>query len=425
MLDNNQVKHFFRTHQNREVKDVLSLFEKFSSLNIDIRLVGGCVRDIILGYIPSDFDFAIALPAEKIAQVFHENQDLFKDWKLIETGVAHGTYTFLSPSGSHLEVTSLRLDMNCDGRKADVAYTPSFQEDAKRRDFTVNALYIDKDLRVIDYVDGVSDCANRILKTVGNPFDRFEEDYLRILRAIRFSLKYDLEIDCKTAQAIASLKNEIFQHVSPERIWMEMSKVVKSIDRLLTPHNISMMFDRYDIMNLLIENNICCVNCTSRFHKDVFNIIKENPELFWAQIFYESCFTKYEIDKICDRYKVSNKERKNIHEYHQLSLRLDHYIENIDDIYEKIQDSIQDGFNPKIIAVVLHHTAHITHAKQVTNDVLNGVITKKEFPVTGQDIINKGVRQGKEVGIILSLLYELWKKSDYTMTKDDILKHVS
>lgn len=146
-------------------------------------IVGGAVRDIVMGIEPHDYFTTDALPIE-IMDIFQS-----KGYKIVPTGIEHGTVTVIIDD-IPFEITTYRKDKFCDGRHCEVEFTLSLEEDIKRRDFTINALAMNKDNEIIDFVNGLEDIKNKTIRTVGDSEIRFTEDYLRILRAIRFSTKF-------------------------------------------------------------------------------------------------------------------------------------------------------------------------------------------------------------------------------------------
>ncbi len=182
-------------------------------------IVGGCVRDAVLGRIPGDWDITTSARPEQV-------KELFK--RTIDTGIKHGTVTVMFDKEGY-EVTTYRIDGEyTDHRRPDeVQFTSSLDEDLKRRDFTINAMaYSHKD-GIIDIFGGIEDLNNKVIRAVGNPGDRFDEDALRILRAIRFAgqLGFDIERDTKTAMIVRA---EHLTKISAERIRVELVKLLTS-----------------------------------------------------------------------------------------------------------------------------------------------------------------------------------------------------
>jgi poly(A) polymerase/tRNA nucleotidyltransferase (CCA-adding enzyme) len=182
--------------------------------------VGGCVRDTLAGVAVADVDLATPdTPDQTIAAL--EAAGL----RAIPTGIAHGTVTALS-AGEHFEITTLRRDVETDGRHAQVAFTDDWREDAARRDFTINAMSLTPDGVVHDYFGGVDDVAAGIVRFVGDSATRIREDYLRILRYFRFFARYNpSQPDTQAVTAIAAERAGLAQ-LSAERIWSEIKRIL-------------------------------------------------------------------------------------------------------------------------------------------------------------------------------------------------------
>lgn len=182
---------------------------------------GGCVRDQLLGRTPKDYDVATNAVPERVRELFGRRRTL-------AIGAAFGVIAVIGPRGAGtVEVTTFRRDAPySDGRHPDSVSFSSAEEDASRRDFTINGLFYDpSDGRVIDFVGGQEDLARRRLRAIGDPRHRFGEDKLRMLRAVRFAATFSLSIDEETHAAVAAMADEI-RVVSPERIAMEMRRML-------------------------------------------------------------------------------------------------------------------------------------------------------------------------------------------------------
>ncbi|RYE01451.1 MAG: CCA tRNA nucleotidyltransferase [Sphingomonadales bacterium] len=190
----------------------------------DVRFVGGCVRDTLLGIPVSDVDLATSLAPETVVQYLRE-----AGITAVPTGIAHGTVTAVIESGP-VEVTTLRRDVSTDGRHATVAFTDDWREDAARRDFTMNALYADPNTREItDYFGGLADLEARHVRFIGDPYQRIAEDHLRILRFFRFLARFGDEPDGDALRACADRANDLMA-LSRERIRDELLKLLVARD---------------------------------------------------------------------------------------------------------------------------------------------------------------------------------------------------
>ncbi len=199
--------------------DVEKIINTLEANGHEAYAVGGCVRDCILGKIPHDWD--ITTSAQPV-----DVKALFK--KTFDTGIEHGTVTVLMGKTGY-EVTTYRIDGKYeDGRHpSEVIFTASLEEDLKRRDFTINAMAYNPDRGLVDLFDGMSDLKKGIIRAVGNPIERFTEDALRMLRALRFAAQLGFDIEPATYEAIKNLAPTL-DKISAERIQVELVKLVTS-----------------------------------------------------------------------------------------------------------------------------------------------------------------------------------------------------
>lgn len=210
-------------------KNVDTAINLLQSAGFEAYAVGGCVRDSLLGKTPNDWDITTSAKPEDMKSVF-------ADFHCIDTGIKHGTVTVVI-DGEPLEITTFRLDGEYEDNRhpKSVTFTSNLGADLGRRDFTVNAMAYSKMTGTVDLFGGENDLKNKIISCVGDPDRRFNEDALRILRALRFASALDFEIEEKTAQSL--LKNRaLLGNISEERIAKELLKLVcgKGAKRILT-----------------------------------------------------------------------------------------------------------------------------------------------------------------------------------------------
>lgn len=183
------------------------------------RFVGGCVRDSLLGYKPKDFDVATTLEPDAATAALKE-----AGLRVAPTGLDHGTVTAIV-NHQGVEVTTLRADVSTDGRRATVAFTRDWETDARRRDFTVNAIYLTPDGKLFDPVGGVKDAREKRVRFIGDASERIKEDYLRILRFFRFSARFCDAFDETGLAACADMKDGI-ESLSAERVGAETTGIL-------------------------------------------------------------------------------------------------------------------------------------------------------------------------------------------------------
>jgi tRNA nucleotidyltransferase (CCA-adding enzyme) len=212
--------------------DVKMIIDRLEAKGFQGFAVGGCVRDSLLGLIPHDWDIATD------ATVNQGRKKVFKNFNAAMTGEKHGTWTLILEDDQY-EITTFRNDGDySDNRHPDeVVFIDSIEEDLARRDFTVNAMAFNSTEGLVDPFNGQEDLANKVIRAVGNPHERFTEDALRIMRALRFAAVYGFEIEENTAQAMKDCRH-LLANVSAERISVELSKLLqgKNLDKLLIQH---------------------------------------------------------------------------------------------------------------------------------------------------------------------------------------------
>ena len=218
----NNINHrFIKLRKERNVEKIFDAIESYSN-KAEIRYVGGCVRKIINNEKVDDIDLATNIDPTKVKEALKK-----KNINYFETGIEHGTITALIENDK-FEITSLRSDIKTDGRHAEIEFTTDWIKDAERRDFTINSIYADINGNLFDPFDGKKDLENGLIKFVGEPERRIEEDYLRILRYFRFFALYSknkhlTEIKKAIKKNIVGIKK-----LSSERLLDELKKIYKS-----------------------------------------------------------------------------------------------------------------------------------------------------------------------------------------------------
>ena len=204
-------KYLFPFYKNKELIFVFKkIQENFPSEKVAARFVGGCVRKYLTNENIDDIDVATILSTKEIKEKFKNT-----NFQVIETGIEHGTITLVSKK-LKIELTTLRKDKETDGRHAEVEFIDDWKLDSERRDFTINAIYLDINGKIYDPQMGTVDLKNKNVKFIGDPFKRIEEDYLRIIRFIRFKVMYNNKVEQTTNDAIKQNLDGI-KKISKER----------------------------------------------------------------------------------------------------------------------------------------------------------------------------------------------------------------
>lgn len=226
---------------SNEAKSALKVVFQIMVHGFDAFLVGGCVRDLVLGKTPKDFDVATNMPVEDLSNLFScHDIGKSKDFGIVVVNV----------DGFSFEVANFRVDGEySDSRRPDyVTLAKSLKEDVMRRDFTVNALALGVNGNVVDYVGGLEDLKSGVLRTVGNPYDRFNEDPLRVVRAVRFAGMNGFRLDDETKDAMSSFKGKV--NVSVERVKDELVKMASGTGKQLS--NCVRVMDEVGLLDYLL-----------------------------------------------------------------------------------------------------------------------------------------------------------------------------
>ena len=389
------------------------IINKIYQNNYEAYIVGGCVRDAILGFEPNDYDITTSASPNTI-------QEIFKDFKCIETGIEHGTVSVVIED-EIFEITTYRIEGEYkDHRRPDkVDFTDRLEEDLKRRDFTINAMAYNEKKGLIDLFGGKEDLNNKIIKTVGNPYDRFNEDGLRMIRAIRFSSKLNFTIEKETLKAIYD-KSFIINNISLERITDEFTKIILS-DK---PENIKYLFETklLKYLNISNEDNI---DKLTQFYNEIIilNKINKNLEKRLALLDYIVEKNNINCKSFCNELIYSKKVIKN----HNIILTLLKNIE-IDHLNKVEIKKILSEVDRNLLEEYLDISGIIYDKEKKVDEIIdilseieenNECYIIKNLKVNGRDIMSLGYKN-KEVGEVLNYLLEIVIE-DYTLNKKDVL----
>lgn len=234
----------------------------YSSSNVEAYVVGGCVRDFLLGIEPNDWDICTSADPYTVKDILGRY-----GIQTYDTGIKHGTVTAHMPD-MDIEITTFRIDKGySDHRKPDsVEFTDDIVLDLARRDFTINAIACDKNGNFVDPFNGIDDIKSGVVRCVGSPDDRFGEDYLRVLRAIRFGITKNMTIDDATSDSIRRNIHLVVGNISPERINKELCKILSTEYN----HTLAKYLTEYtDVFCTIIPEIVSCVdfNQNNPYHK--------------------------------------------------------------------------------------------------------------------------------------------------------------
>lgn len=378
-----------------EIQKTILYFENiFGQTNI--RLVGGCVRDIVMGNTVSDLDFATKHTPERVMEIC-KNFDL----SFVPTGLEHGTVTVVVNDIPY-EVTSLRKDVATDGRRAVIEYTTDWKEDSLRRDFTCNAMYMDSTGFLYDYNNGLKDIHDGMIRFVGKAPERIAEDYLRIIRFIRFISNFDFNYTEDDFQVCAELSRNL-DKISVERIWSEFKKLRndhRKVSRFL--NLLSLMRVDYNFPTTVVVPDT-----------------DDNRILFSPICAFVNHFNSVEeVVVFSSRMKLSMEEQETLEFFvmnRDLVLgNLIQYNKNCNKVFNKFLKN-ERQLNLLNIRMRMLSRTILGYNLQMVLSV---------FPVSGRDLLDLGVKEGKVMGNILNDLYELWESNGCLSSKSELLERI-
>lgn len=386
-------------------ENVKSIIEVLYSNGYKAYAVGGCVRDSVLGRKPKDWDITTsALPQEV--------KSLFK--KTIDTGIKHGTVTVMI-KGEGYEVTTYRIDgVYKDGRHPEnVTFSSKLTEDLQRRDFTINAMAYNDKVGLVDQFEGMKDLQEGIIRCVGNPSERFGEDALRMMRAIRFCAQLGFHMDDNTYKAIVQLAPNIIK-VSVERIQVELVKTLLSEN----PDYVQKFQEAGLFIDILPKIDKIL---SGKYKKSTLTMLKlsEPTAIFrYAALFYSIGYE--DIQEILKSLKLDNytidtvsklvSYSKNTIEENEPAVReaLHKYGKDMLNLmlkYEKTVIATKEAVTGILLPARKKHLAVIEN--MVSCIIERGdCFTLKDLDITGNDLIEYGLK-GKEVGRVLGLLLDI------------------
>ena len=388
---------------------VSELFNVISNYNDqgEIRYVGGCVRKILNNEKFDDIDLATNLKPEEVKECLKNNNiDFF------ETGIEHGTITARIEE-RNFEITSLRKDVSTDGRRAVVEFTNQWMEDSLRRDFTINSIYADKEGNLFDPNDGVKDLESGKIQFIGDPEKRVKEDYLRILRYVRFFLNYSRqEHNLNVIKIIKQNINGIVK-LSKERLIDELKKLVIS-NRFVEISEDKVCEEIITLIFPQLKN----IDILKKLKKNYKNEILKKDFIFFLSLLI--------IDKTDNsefflyKYNMSNEAKKRIN--------------FLKDIYDKSND--KDTFSKNNLQKIFYFQGksylldvidfQLFRSNKKNNKLLElkkyfEKLEKPNFPIKAKIVMEKyNLKEGKELGQKLKYLENLWVENSFNISEKEV-----
>ena len=437
-------------------KHVKYIIETLEQNGYEAYAVGGCVRDSILGREPNDWDITTSADPYEVKKLFSHT---------IDTGLQHGTVTIMLEHVGY-EVTTYRIDGDYEDSRhpKEVTFTKSLEEDLKRRDFTVNAMaYNDRD-GLIDLFHGMDDIQKKVIRCVGNAEERFTEDALRIMRAVRFSAQFGYEIELETKKAIVKLAPNL-KNISAERIREELIKLLVSDH----PDYIRIAYETGITAQILPELDVCMETKQNTPHhmytvgEHIIHSLTNVPGdkvLRLAMLMHDIgkpyCITTDEAGRdhfkghaeksaemaavIMHRLKFDNdtlNRVKRLAKYHDWAISLSPPIKKatVRSMISRIgEDLFPDLFtigDADLLAQSDYFKAEKEEKQQLLKEMYREIIEQgdclsiKNLAVSGNDLIEHGMKPGKELGQVLQKMLEDVLKHPSSNNKEYLLNHLN
>lgn len=399
--------------------ELIKLNNLFIANKFQLRMAGGAVRDLLMDISPADVDFASDATPSQMKEMFAREGIR----TLNKNGEEHGTVTCRIDDKENFEVTTLRIDVVCDGRRAKVEFTTDWQLDANRRDLTINSLFLDLDGTVIDYFGGIQDLEMRRVAFVGDAAQRIQEDYLRILRYFRFFGRIAPSGDSHeeaTLNAIVANRNGL-ANITGERIWSELKKIC--VGRL-----------GGEVMTVMLER--CGLGCFLGLPDSCVSSLGEYRTIFncnycrsvASMTLLSSLFaSQNDLERFHKRCKLSNIEKTLSEFIIQMRDEAQKNINSAKFFKDLMLDEEKGPSRDRKKISGRERVLELLKYIRADADMIDELERWKmpDFPVNGCDLMDSGIPGGPAMRSVLTHLFDLWKKSDCTMSKEDLLKHVS
>lgn len=387
--------------------ELIKLSELFRKYDYEIRIAGGAVRDLLMGKIPNDIDFATTATPAQMKLMFEKEEIRMISAK----GEKHGTITARINDKENFEVTTLRIDVITDGRHAEVEFTKDWQLDASRRDLTINSMFLDLDGTVYDYFKGIDDLNNLHVRFVGDADTRIKEDYLRILRYFRFYGRIVQDASTHDPETLNAIKENLsgLEGISGERLWMELRKIL--IGRFCP-----------DVVTVMLECGIGpYIGLSGNLDtKNLFLVYERSIELNPMSMTLLSAIlnSKTEVQILHKRLKLSNNE---VHVAEFIVEYRDEFIDSEDKERFCRHKAVELLHKDPKIKMKIYELLKYCGEPELLNKFEVWKLPK--FPVDGKSLILLGVK-GPMFNKILTELRFRWIQSEFELSKNELLEQI-
>jgi len=397
--------------------DAARIIDIFEKNGYEAYVVGGCVRDSILGRSPEDWDITTSATPQQMKELFH---------KTIDTGIQHGTVT-IRMGGCSYETTTYRIDGEYEDSRhpKSVEFTSLLSEDLRRRDFTINAMAYSPKKGLVDLFGGIEDLENKIIRCVGNPNERFSEDALRTLRAVRFAGQLGFTIEENTLQAI-SLAAPSIANISVERIRVEITKLIMSTgaDRMMIAKDTGLTkvflpeWDKIADDKKKAEEVIDVINEINNIYEDKGST--EHKILCFAALLYETGKAQEIMQRLkFDNYSINFVDRLTTYctyDFDMNKVEFRRFLSSAGTDIMELLYILRQAYSVRYTGDYAEYMKEVeTKSKLMYNEILENkdALYVKDLDISGNDLINAGIPAGKMIGIILnSLLASVLEKPE-------------
>ena len=399
-------KNIKKISKEEEVAKIFNAINTFSSIS-ELRFVGGCIRKVINKEEIDDIDLATNLTPTQVCEALNKN-----NIKYYETGIEHGTITAVINDKS-FEITTLRKDISTDGRHAEVEFSDDWKEDASRRDFSINAIYSDQEGNLFDPFNGRKDILEGNINFIGSVEKRIKEDYLRIVRYIRFFLNYSKKKhDQKTLKNI-KINLDGISNLSSERLLNELKKILKSNGF----KNVSRDKESLELLSLIFPQLIR-INSFEKLNSISEEIYQKSDFIFLLSVMIIN--ETDNVDYFLYKFNLSKKDQKRIKildNFYKDKITKNTFKEKnlIKILYFQGRQAILDILNYKIITTKKIDPNLIELKRQFENKDL------PTFPIDTKNLMQEyDLVEGKTLGKKLKQLEEFWVNNNFQINKEQV-----
>ena len=390
-----------------QLPEVEKIFNAFGESSIF--LVGGCVRDTLMNKLVTDIDFATPCEPLEVIEILNKSKINY-----VDIGIKFGTVTAILNDKKY-EITSFRKDISTDGRHAEVEFSKEMEADAARRDFTINALYVDKDFKVYDFYNGQEDLKNSILRFIGDPQARIKEDYLRIMRFFRFLASNSTQSLDDDLLTILKAEAPNLSIISKERLWDEFTEILKSESPIAV---LKLMQE-----NSIFENISEGLKIEESFESliSIESKIKYVDPILRCSLLFDNNSKK--IENFVNNFPLSSKESKALLQLGEMNEKIVSYLSMKEVRFLLYKIGVVNFKNQ----IVLNWARDVQNKNEVNWRSLYEMANtweRPEFEMKAKDVLGMGIDEGPLVSKILNELEKWWAENDFIDDKFSLIERL-